>query len=154
MIIHKIAMALAQELRELYPLDEIHAVPSFYYEHGKSAVSIPIHGDPKPTSYSLAAVRDKIALWTMNIGDGTLSVTINEDSPEVKIFDKIDGLPDVSFQIAMSKKPNTTRFILAEPNCIEKALAKIKEYYPVPERINQNKNPATINQENDRESGS
>lgn len=145
-MIYKIAMALAQELRELYPLDEIHAVPSFYYDDlDNTKIRISIHA-PKPTSYSLAAVRDGIALWSMNVGDGTLSVTINEDSPEAKIFDKIDGLPNVSFQMAISKKANTTRFILAEPDCIEKVLAKIEEYYPVPERI--------INKENDCEFGS
>lgn len=144
-MIHKIALALAQELRELYPLDEIHAVPAFHYEHGNSRVSIPISGDPKFSNYSLAAVRDGIALWTMSVGDGTLSVTINEDSPEVMIFDKIDGLPDVSLQIAMSKQAKTTRFILADPKCIEQVLAKIEEYYPVPERI--------IKRENECESG-
>lgn len=150
--VYKIAMALAQELRERYPLDEIHVLPSFYYDISDKTVASPTNSNTAPIGMSLTAVRGKEALWSINIGDETLSITINKDKPEYQTFDKIAGtegteLEGLSIGIIISQESVTTKFILAEPGCIEKVLTKIEEHYPIAERISED-------QENANERGS
>lgn len=125
--IQQIALSLADELRQRYPLDEINAAPCFSYnlQDGQPATD-----PPTPTHYQMSAIRKGVALFSITISGDEISVTIHKDQPKPQIFDDIDGLPNVSVSMLLSSDCDTNRFILAEPNCVENVLSTIDEAYP------------------------
>jgi hypothetical protein len=133
--IQQIALALADELRQRYPLDEINAAPCFSYnlQDGTSFQSIPTGkpADPaSPTHYNMSAIRDGKALFSISISGDEISVTIHKDQPSPTVFDDIENLPGVAVSMLLSKESDSHRFILAEPNCVENVLLTIDSAYP------------------------
>lgn len=116
--IKKIGLTLSDELKQRYPLDEVQGAPVF---------------DPAKESsrfYSIVAIRGSKALFSINIGDEEISVTVHQDQPDYQNFGDIDGLPGVAIGVLLSKDSETHRFILAEPNCIEDVLSVIDAVHP------------------------
>lgn len=128
--IQQIALSLADELKQRYPLDEIHAAPCFSYNLQDD------QGRPRspdlanPTHYNLSAVRGGKALFSVNICGDEISVTIHKDTPQYQVFEEIQDLPDVAVGVLLSKECDNRRFILAEPNCVDNVLSTIDEAYP------------------------
>lgn len=128
--IQKIALSLADELIQRYPLDEIQAVPSFQYDLREAKANTTDNGtDPK--YYSLTAIRENKCLFSITIGSDEVSVSIHKDEPDLMKFEEIEGLPSVALDVLLSKESDIKRFILADPQCIEKMLLVIEAAYPV-----------------------
>ena len=127
-LIQQIALGLANELKQRYPLDEIQAAPSFNYDLMRGGTP---PEPPVPTHYSLSAIRDSKCLYSISISGDEITITIHKDVPHMRQFENIEGLPEVCLGIMLSKESDVKRFILADPQSIHNVLAEIQQAYPV-----------------------
>jgi hypothetical protein len=127
-LVQQIALALAEELRRCYPLDEIQATPSF------SNFAGPLNPqsvrESSSAEYNLVAIRGTNALFTITVDESKVSVSIHGDQPSYQKFDNIEGLPGIAMNILYSRDSRVTTFILADPDCISKVLSVINSAYP------------------------